>query len=263
MSWGAAYEPMQSIQPMAPSMDPTMLSSKPNLQNSAYAVPPSNQQLPSMVPHMMSARPPVDNSPGSKNIKIPNMPKKTGKKWEDISEYQNIYDWLYIIVAVLVVETVVICLVRYFPDVFGKSLNVWYNRFKLNAVLADVIIILIGFGISRYVYTEYVYPSYDWSPLYFGITTVITQLIHDVLFYYGVIRPIPAGHNAMMDVFKDYAKEVGGKILFGDSMMMIASTIIAMLLKSSEPHIVVSVALITSYVIPYILEKRNNFSNIA
>jgi hypothetical protein len=256
MSWGSAYEPMQSIQPMAPSMNPTMIPNAP-------MIPSSNQQLPSMMPHMMAARPPVPNSPGQNNVQVPKPPQKKAAKWEDISEYQNIYDWAYIVVAVLIVETIVICLVRYYPDVFGKALNVWYNRFKLNAVLADIIIILIGFGISRYVYTEFIYPTYDWNPLYFGITTVVVQLIHDVGFYFGVIRPIPQGHNAMMDVFKDYSNEVGGKILFGDAMMVIGSTILAMILKASQPHIVTSVALVTAYVIPYILEKRNNYSNIA
>jgi len=263
MSWASAYEPMQSIQPMAPSMDPTMIPGAPTVVNNTYSVPSSNQQLPSMMPHMMAARPPVPNKPGQNNVKIPKPPQKKPMKWEDISEYQNIYDWVYIVVAVLIVETIVICLVRYFPDVFGKALNVWYNRFKLSAVLADVLIILIGFGISRYAYTEFIYPTYDWNPLYFGITTVITQLIHDVGFYFGVIRPIPQGQNAMMDVFKDYSNEVGGKILFGDSMMVIGSTILAMILKGSQPHVVASVALITAYVIPYILEKRNNYSNIA
>ena len=256
MSWGSAYEPMQSIQPMAASMDPTMIPASP-------MIPSSNQQLPSMMPHMMAARPPVPNKPGQNNVQVPKPPPKKPAKWEDISEYQNIYDWAYIVVAVLIVETIVICLVRYFPDIFGKALNVWYNRFKLSAVLADILIILIGFGISRYAYTEFIYPKYDWNPLYFGITTLITQLIHDVAFYFGVIRPIPQGQNAMMDVFKDYSNEVGGKILFGDAMMVIGSTIIAMILKASQPHVVVSVALVTAYVIPYILEKRNNFSNIA
>jgi hypothetical protein len=263
MSWASAYEPMQSMQPMDPSMDPTLIQKIPSFTNNTYSVPSSNQQLPSTMPHMMPARPPVQNTPGANNVKIPNPPKQKNAKWADISEYQNVYDWGYIIVAVLIVETVVICLVRYFPDVFGKSLNVWYNRFKLSAVLADVLIILIGFGISRYVYTEFVYPNYDWNPLYFGITALITQLVHDILFYVGIIRPFPQGQNAMMDVFKDYANEAGGKILAGDSFMMIGSVILAMLLKASQPHIVVSVSLVTAYIIPYILEKRNNYSNIA
>lgn len=268
MSWASAYEPMQQMQPMQPGQPGQQMqmgSQMDYTQNSnVYTTPPSNQQLPSTMPNMMAARPPVQTNPQANNVQVPKKPvDKKDTKWEDISEYQDVYDWAYIVVAVLVVETLVICLVRFFPTFFGKNLNIWYNRFKLSAVLADMLIILVGFGISRYVYSEFIYPTYDWKPLYFGITTLAVQLVHDILFYLGVIRQIPAGQNAMMDVFKDYSNEVGGKILVGDSLMVIGSTIFAMLLKASQPHIVVSVALVSAYIIPYVLETKNNFSNIA
>jgi hypothetical protein len=267
MSWASAYEPMQPIQqmqPMQPMQQMQMGSQMDYSQNSnVYTTPPSNQQLPSTMPNMMAARPPVQTNPQANNVQVPKKVDKKDPKWEDISEYQDVSDWAYIVVAVLVVEALVICLIRFFPAFFGKNVNIWYNRFKLSAVLADMLIILVGFGISRYVYSEFIYPTYDWKPLYFGITTVVVQLVHDVLFYLGVIRQIPAGQNAMMDVFKDYSAEKGGMILVADSLMVIGSTILAMLLKASQPHIVVSVALVSAYIIPYVLETKNNFSNIA
>ena len=144
-----------------------------------------------------------------------------------------------------------------------KQVNIWYNRFKLSAVLADILIILVGFGISRYVYSEWIYPKYDWSPVYFTLTTVAVQLVHDILFYVGIIRPMAAGQNAMIDVMKEYAASGGYKILGADSLMMIGSSVIAMLLKAAPAHVVASVGLLSAYVIPYVLESRNNFSNIA
>ena len=188
---------------------------------------------------------------------------KAVEKWQDISEYENVYDWLFITIAVIVVEVIVICLVRFCPELFGKSLNVWYNRFKLSAVLADILIIMIGFGISRYIYSEFVYPTYDWNPIYFTGVTVFTQLIHDILFYVGIIRPMPYGQNAMIDVFKEYAEAGGYKILGADSLMVIGSSIGAMLLKSAPLHITVSIGLLSAYVVPYILETKNSFSNIS
>jgi hypothetical protein len=259
MSW-AAYEPMQSTQPMGPpggmqNMSGGLMHNMPS--GGAIGEP---QQLPSMAPHMNSARPPVNTSPESKNVKIPVVPEKEST-WKDISEYENISDWVYIGVAVLVVEVIVICLVRFFPDVFGKSLNIWYNRFKLSAVLSDVFIILIGFGIARYAYTEFVYPKYDWNPVYFTLTTVLIQLAHDILFYLGVIKTIPSGDNSIIDLFKEYSSG-GVKILAGDSLMIIGSSILAMILKSSSPHVVASVGLVAVYIVPYILETKNQFSNI-
>jgi hypothetical protein len=140
---------------------------------------------------------------------------------------------------------------------------VWYNRFKLSAVMADVLIIMVGFGISRYIYSEFVYPDFDWNPLYFTGLTVAVQIVHDLLFYVGIIRPIPQGKNAMMDVFKEYAEAGGWKIVGFDSLMVIGSSVGAMLLKSAPLHITASIGLLTAYIVPYILETKNSFSNIS
>jgi UPF0716 family protein affecting phage T7 exclusion len=66
----------------------------------------------------------------------------------------------------------------------------------------------------------------------------------------------------MMDVFKDYAESGGAKILAADSMMMIGSSIAAMLLKAAPGFVTVFVGLIGAYIVPYILETRNQYSNI-
>ena len=245
-------EPMSSMQPMATGMHPSSLSQGMGM---------GPQQLQGTMPHQLAAKPP--NPSQETNVKVPQQPSGTGKtKWEDISDYQDHLDWIYIIIGVLLVEVAVIALGRFFPDVFGKNLNIWYNRFKLSAVIADVVIILIGFWIARYVYSEYIWPTHDWNPAYFTGTTVVVQLAHDLLFYLGVIRPIPQGSNAMMDVFKDYAEGGGAKILAADSMMMIGSSIGAMLLKAAPGYITVFAGLIGLYIVPYILETRNQYSNI-
>ena len=67
----------------------------------------------------------------------------------------------------------------------------------------------------------------------------------------------------MIDLFKEYANEVGGKIIVGDSLMIIGSSILAMLLKGSPGHVVASLALVSTYAIPYLLEKKNTYSTIA
>jgi hypothetical protein len=234
----------------------------PGMMGGAYNMQQQQQQLPSTMPHQMAARPPVQNDPQANNVKVPPAPVKP-TEWKDISEYQDVSDWVYIIVGVILVEVIVLFLVRYFPDVFGKYVNVWYNRFKLSAVMADILIILIGFGISRYIYSEWLYPTHDWNAVYFTATTVAVQVVHDLLFYVGVIRPAHHGENAMIDVFKDYANEGGFKIIAADSLMVIGTSIFAMLLKGSSPHVVASLALVSAYAIPFILEKKNQFSSIA
>jgi hypothetical protein len=173
----------------------------------------------------------------------------------DISEVDEVSDWWFILLGILIIDVIVILLARHFPEFLGKNLNIWYDKFGLEAVMADVLIIAIGFAIARYIYTWYVKPKIGWNPLWFVGLLLLIQLIHDILFYVGVILPIPRGMNEMMDVFKDYSK-AGGKILAGDAAMMVGSAILAMLLKSAPPHLAASTGLLTAYVLPYSLYTR-------
>jgi len=184
-------------------------------------------------------------------------------KGADIGDYRNTSDLLYILAAVVFIDLLVICLVRFAPDVFGQSLNRWYDLFGLNAVIADVLIIVIGFVIARYIYTFHVKPKHGggkWSPFQFTGLVVLVQLIHDLAFYYGFITQIPRGQNMMMDVFKDYADAGGAKILFGDAAMMVGSSLVAMGLKSQPVHIVAAFSIVVTYLIPYMLYAKNKFS---
>jgi hypothetical protein len=181
----------------------------------------------------------------------------------DIGNYKNMKDLLYIFLAVLAVDVAVIFLTRFFPEIFGQSLNRWYDMFSLNAVIADVGIIFIGFLIARYIYTGYIKDKFaegKWSPIWFTGTLVGTQLIHDLAFYFGIIKQIPRGHNVMMDVFKDYADSGGAKILFGDALMCIASVAGAVILKQQPMHAVAAFGSLVAYALPYILYTRNQFS---
>ena len=61
----------------------------------------------------------------------------------DISSPTESEDWWYILLAILIVDIVVIFFVKYLPDVMGRPINAWYDRFTLSAVLSDVLIIKI------------------------------------------------------------------------------------------------------------------------
>jgi hypothetical protein len=180
-------------------------------------------------------------------------------KGADISNYRIVSDFTYIFLAVLAVDVIVIFLVRYYPDFFGTTINRWYDLFGLNAVIADVVIIVIGFAIARYVYTLYVkrkFAAGKWSPAIFTGTLVGTQLLHDLAFYYGIITQIPRGHNLMMDVFKDYAASGGVKVLAADAAMMVGSSILSIVLKGAAPHLTAAFGLLTLYALPYILYTK-------
>ena len=178
---------------------------------------------------------------------------------KDISDYKRISDFFYILIAVIAVDVFVIVMARHFPDIFGSTLNRWYDLFGLNAVIADVVIIVIGFVIGRYVYSTWVKEKFvngEWSPVWFTGTLVVIQLLHDLMFYFGVVKQLPPGLNSMIDLLKTYGESGGFKILLGDAAMMTASSFLAMTLKASAGHIVSTVGLVALYVLPYILYTK-------
>jgi hypothetical protein len=175
---------------------------------------------------------------------------------KSISNFDNHSDYWYILPAILFIDLVVIIIGRYFPSVFGRYLNVWYNKFGLGAVIADVFIIAIGFMIARWIYTRFLAGKFGMNQALFIGLLVVVQLIHDLLFYVGVIVPIPRGANQMMDVFKDYANQGGAKILGADAGMMIGSALVASLLKNSSGGFYEVFTISTIYLLPYFLEHK-------
>ena len=171
----------------------------------------------------------------------------------DISAYSNVWDIPLLFFAILTVDVCVLFLTRYFPGFFGTPLNNWYTKFGLSAVLSDVLVILIGFLIARYIYTIWFKPTMGWNPAAFVGLLVLVQLIHDIFFYLGIILSLPKGHNEMIDVFKAYAESAGAKILAGDAGLMVASAAVAFAYKAIPVHAMAAVSIVVSYALTYIL----------
>ena len=78
--------------------------------------------------------------------------------------------------------------------------------------------------------------------------------MHDILFYLA-FSAIPRGVSKTMDFFKDYAKEIGGKAIVGDSLMMISAFFLHALLaryaKRTKDKLMVLAASV--YLVPYLL----------
>lgn len=172
--------------------------------------------------------------------------------FKDIGKFSAVADIPILLFAILTVDVAVLFLSRY-TGYFGKALNRWYDEFGLSAVIADVFIILIGFLIARYIWTEFFQERYGWNFLYFMSLVVLVQLLHDLFFFLAVIKPLAPGHNDMIDVFKAYADEAGGKILLGDAGLMLASGVLAAWAKGWPTEWTVSAGSLVTYALPYIL----------
>lgn len=250
------YEPVDSIMNTGNSLSqiPGQMQA-PQMQHKNEHIAQPMQQMPANIAA------PKKTGPANDVPLPPTAPTKTA--WEDISDIYEIGNWGYLLVAAVAVEAVVIAITRFFPSFSGKYLNLWYSRFKLSAILADVTSVLIGFGLAQYFYTEFIYPKNDWNPLYFTGTAIVIQMIHDILFYFGVIKQVPEGKNGILDVMRPYGEAGGAKLVLGDSVIMAGTSVVSMLLKASSPHLVIFIGLVSLYSLPYFMEVKNEFSGLS
>ena len=255
MSW-AMYEPVDSVNTKSIQQTPGMLE-QPQMQPKMQHKTDYIAQTPQQIPHQMPA-PQKQYAAETKNIPLTQSKEKT--KWEDISDYYEIKDWGFLLVAATIIEVVIVAITRFFPGFFGKYINIWYSRFKLSAIIQDIFSVLIGFGIARYIYTDYIYPKADWNPWYFTGLAIAVQVVHDSLFYIGVIRQVPDGQNGIIDLLKKYAEYGSYKTIVADSSMMLGTSVMAMLLKAFPVHGVIFIGLTAVYSLPYFMEVKNEFS---
>lgn len=169
-------------------------------------------------------------------------------RMKNISNFENTSDYLPIITAALIVDMIVL-----FRIVFGyieiPSLTEWYNKFGVFAVLADVLSIVIGVILARFVYSAL---FKDYSLLLFLVVTCIIQVSHDLLFA-AFFNSVPRYSSAILDVFKDYANEVGPTILLADAAMMVSTVLIASILARWNTNSNIILLVVALYILPYVL----------
>ena len=167
---------------------------------------------------------------------------------KNIADFNNINDYLPLLNATLITDLFVILLLNT-GVIKSLVLRQWYLQYNLSAVIADVLIILIGLIITRAIY-YYVFDTF--SLLKFIILAVLVQITHDILFY-GFFSNVPRGVNKMLDTFKDYADDVSYKAILADSGMMIMACLIASYLvnKNKNTNIIVLISFL--YLLPYLL----------
>lgn len=168
--------------------------------------------------------------------------------FKDISRFNNINDYIPIITAIVIVDIIGIIL-SYSNIIESKFLRLWYQKFLLSAVLADVLVIFIIVIITRAIY-YYIFDEF--SIIKFIIIMLILQVIHDILFYLMIIT-IPKGANKIIDIFKDYADEISYYAIIGDSAMIIATGLLASYLANFDANTNIIILVVLVYLLQFIL----------
>lgn len=171
---------------------------------------------------------------------------------KDISNFSNLNDYLPIINGAVLSDIIIIFILYYTPFFNSKYLMKWYETYRLSGIIADVFIIIIGFVITRYIYSRL---NLEWNPLKFLLLYLIVQITHDFLFYL-FFNSVPRGLNRMLDLFKDYAIEVSYKAILGDSFMIIIAVIAAMIFANFSLNTNIIILVVLIYLIPFVLYTR-------
>jgi len=155
---------------------------------------------------------------------------------------------LSILSAVVWVDFFTMLASKYIP--MGNSLNKWYEQFGIVAVASDCLIIVLGILLAKMLFPT----ATGWNLVLFA---VIIQLIHDVLFYFFIVKPLPTGTNKMIDLFKEYGNENGWKILPFDSLMIGSTVLLADVLEEYGLQEQSFVGLLGVYALTYVLYTKN------
>jgi len=168
--------------------------------------------------------------------------------FKDISNFSNTSDYLSILNGAIITDLVVILLLI-IGYIRKGTLTEWYKKYRMAGIMADVLSIVIGLIITRFIYS-YVFTKF--SIFTFAGLAVVVQFIHDILFAM-FFNFIPRGQSEILDTFKDYAKEFGYKILFADAGMMVSTIFMASFLSGMSLNTNIIVLIISLYIVPYFL----------
>ena len=166
----------------------------------------------------------------------------------DIHNFNNVSDYLPILNSVIITDIFVIILL-FIGFIKSKVLQNWYRKLTLSAVIADVLILVIGIILARFFY-PYIFSTYSLPK--FLVLAVLIQITHDILFYL-FCTSIKRGKSQILDIFKDYGKEKGSRAIIADSLMMISSILIATYLKGKTLNSNIIILIISIYLVPYMV----------
>lgn len=165
-----------------------------------------------------------------------------------ITNVSNPSGWLSITASVIFLEFVFIMVLKPLSSYLRK----WYDRFGLLAVMADVGILLIGFALTRFIYSHFKLSTLPYQHLLFIAMFLAVQITHDIVYYFALVKPY-SGKNTILNYMKDYGRDVGVKAIIGDSAMVVSMTLFAYVLANSSKEINIFVLLLGIYCIPYAL----------
>jgi len=171
--------------------------------------------------------------------------------FSDISKFERTGDYLSILVAAIFVDLFFV-VILFHGYIASDKLKKWYTKYQWSAFIADVLSIFLGIVLTRFFYPLVFSGFVLWK---FAGLAVVIQVIHDLIFY-SIFSNTPYGYNAMLDFFKEYAREVGTAAIRGDSIMMILTAVLSSVLAGQSLNTNIILLAFGLYLTPYLLNYQ-------
>ena len=173
--------------------------------------------------------------------------------------------FIHFLTASVIIELFMLILFRFRKG--GSKwlvINRWYDNLGWTAVILDVLSILIGFYIAKFVYEylikeKYINTDYELYK-YLGLVLLV-QITHDFLFYFFVINPFPKNKNRVIDEFKNYAEKVKTNAVIGDSLIYIVTTpLLYIFIQKNNINTNTFISILCFYLIGYLIYQKPKIS---
>ena len=169
--------------------------------------------------------------------------------------------FLHLLTASVIIEVFMLTLFRFTKSPFtGKAINKWYDNLGWSAIILDVLSILIGFYLAKFIYEYLIANKYiDTKNEFYKFLglVILVQITHDFLFYFLVIKPYPKNTNKVMDEFKYYADKVKSGAVIGDSFMyLLATPLLYFYLQKNNDNTNIFLSILSFYLIGYLIYQK-------
>jgi len=169
------------------------------------------------------------------------------------THFQDKSEYLPILTANIIADLVIIFLTFTKILFITDSLTEWYKKYRLSAMIADILIGVLYILLARYFVYSF---RLNIGLTLFAFLAVVIQIVFDFLFYLFFIS-VPMGQNDMLDFFKRYAKDVKQDAIFGDSVLVILAVILSAIFNSFGFDFNIVMLILSVYLTPYFIYMKD------
>ena len=171
----------------------------------------------------------------------------------DIGSYEKVEELATVGVAGMFTTLLVLLSTR-IGGFGGVPMNTFFDMFGIEGIITMVMLVIILFQITRYFYTVFYEKSGKlWSPFVFICFLLGVHLVHDLIFYFGVLTQLPKGKNDMIDVVRAISVSGGAYTIAIHSALLILTALVAMMLQDVSDLAKIVLFGVILYIIPYVL----------